>query len=75
MMNSKLLLVLILASLAVMFIAQNVAAVEIGFLFWKVSITSGLLIFFTLLLGMILGWSTHSYLLYRKSKDEYNYLR
>lgn len=74
-MNLKLALVLILASLAVMFIAQNVAAVEIGFLFWKVSIASGLLIFFTLLMGMILGWSAHSYLLYRKSRDEYNYLR
>lgn len=73
-MNFKLALVLILSSLAVIFIAQNVTAVEIGFLFWRVSISSGLLLFFTMLTGMILGWFTHSYLLYRKSRDEYDYL-
>jgi uncharacterized integral membrane protein len=68
-MNLKLILLLILSSLAVIFIAQNVAVVEIGFLFWRVSMSSALLIFFTLMMGFILGWFLHSYLLYRKSKD------
>jgi len=69
-MNFKLVLILILASMAVLFIAQNVAVVEIGFLFWRASMSSALLIFFTLMLGFVLGWSLHSYLLYRKAKDK-----
>lgn len=74
-MNFKLILILVLASLAVVFIAQNVAVVEIGFLFWRASMSSALLIFFTLMIGFVLGWSLHSYLLYRKAKDESNFLR
>jgi uncharacterized integral membrane protein len=74
-MNLKLALILILSSLAVVFIAQNVAVVEIGFLFWRATMSSALLIFFTLMIGFLLGWFLHSYLLYRKSKGEPVYLR
>jgi len=69
-MNLRLTLILLLSSLAVVFIAQNVAVVEIVFLYWSASMSSALLIFFTLLIGFILGWFLHSYLLYRKSKSE-----
>lgn len=69
-MNLKLALILVLSSLAVVFIAQNVAVVEIGFLFWRASMSSALLIFFTLMIGFLLGWFLHSYLLYRKSRSE-----
>jgi uncharacterized integral membrane protein len=69
-MNLKLILVLVLSSLAVLFIAQNVAIVGISFLFWKASMSSALLIFFTLVVGFLLGWFLHSYLLYRKSRHE-----
>lgn len=74
-MNLKLTLILILSSLAVVFIAQNVAVVEVSFLNWRVSMSSALLIFFTLMTGFLLGWFLHSYLLYRKSKAESVYLR
>jgi uncharacterized integral membrane protein len=53
--NSKLVLILILASLAVVFVAQNAAVVEIAFLFWGISMSSAILIFFTLMLGFLLG--------------------
>ena len=69
-MNLRLTLILILSSLAVIFIAQNVAVVEIGFLYWRVSMSSALLIFFTLMIGFLLGWFLHSYLLHRKAKGE-----
>ncbi|MDD5176381.1 MAG: LapA family protein [Sterolibacterium sp.] len=69
-MNMKLILILILSSLAVIFIAQNVTVVEINFLIWKASMSSSLLIFFTLVLGFILGWFNHGYVLYRKAKAE-----
>lgn len=65
-MNLKLILILILASLAVVFVAQNAVLVEISFLFWRASISSVLLIFFTVMTGFVLGWSLHSYLTYRK---------
>jgi uncharacterized integral membrane protein len=77
-MNLRLLLILILSSLAVLFIAQNVAVVEIGFLFWRASMSSALLIFFSLMTGFVLGWFLHSYLLRRKAmgnKGELLYLR
>jgi len=69
-MNLRLILVLILGSLAVIFIAQNVTVVEISFLFWRASLSSALLIFFTLMIGFLLGWFLHSYLLYQKSKSD-----
>ena len=67
-MNLKLALIVVLASLAVLFVAQNVATVEIGFLYWRTSMSSALLIFFSLLLGFLLGWFLHGYLLYRRNK-------
>lgn len=69
-MNLRLILVLILGSLAVIFIAQNVAVVEISFLFWRASLSSALLIFFTLMIGFLLGWFLNSYLLYQKSRSD-----
>jgi uncharacterized integral membrane protein len=74
-MNFRLTLILILSSFAVLFIAQNSNVVEISFLFWGASMSSALLIFFTLLIGFLLGWFIHSYFLYRKSKDDFIYLR
>ena len=74
-MNFKLTLILILSSFAVLFIAQNSNVVEIGFLFWRASMSSALLIFFTLMIGFLLGWFIHSYFLYRKSRDDLIYLR
>jgi uncharacterized integral membrane protein len=74
-MNTKLALLLILSTLAVVFVTQNVAAVEIGFLFWSASISSSLLIFVTLMLGFFLGWFLNDYLRYRKYKGRAVYSR
>jgi uncharacterized integral membrane protein len=74
-MNIKLALLLILSTLAVVFVAQNVAAVEISFLFWNASVSSSLLLFFTLLLGFLLGWFLNDYLRYRKYKGRAVYSR
>ncbi len=69
-MNFKLILIIILTSFVVIFITQNVAVVEVSFLLWSISMSRALLIFFSLSIGFILGWFLHSYLSYRKSKDE-----
>jgi putative membrane protein len=75
MMNSKLVLVLLLSSLAAVFIAQNIDVVEVSFLFWRASISSALLIFFTLLMGFFLGWATHVYFLFRRTRNELSFYR
>lgn len=66
-MNPKLALVLILSIFALIFIVQNFAVVEISFLYWRVSMSSALLIFLTLIIGFVLGWLFHSHLLHQKS--------
>lgn len=67
-MNYKLLLILILAGVAVLFIIQNAAVVEIQFLFWSMQMPRSLLMFFLLAIGIIIGWFLHGYLKYRKGK-------
>lgn len=68
-MNYKLTLILTLVGLAVLFIIQNIAAVEIQFLFWSIQMSRSLLIFSLLAIGVIIGWFLHGYLKYRKDKS------
>jgi len=70
-MNIRLILVLVLTSITIIFITQNVSVVEVTFLFWSISMSRALLIFFTLAIGFVLGWFLHSYFTYRHSKDEF----
>lgn len=70
-MNTRLILLLVITGIAVLFITQNVAVVEVNFLFWSLAMSRALLIFFTLAIGFLLGWFLHSYFTYRKSRDEY----
>lgn len=69
-MNNKLILILILVGLVVLFIIQNVAVVEIQFLFWSMQISRSLLIFFVLAIGILVGWFLHSFLKHRKERSE-----
>ena len=69
-MNYKLLFVLIVAGLAVLFIIQNVAVVEIRFLFWSIQMSRSLLMFFLLAIGIIMGWFLHGYFDYRKARSQ-----
>jgi uncharacterized integral membrane protein len=58
-MNYKLILGIILAGMAVLFMIQNVAPAELTFLFWTLSMSRALLMFLTLSVGVILGWLVH----------------
>lgn len=69
-MNYKLIFILIIVGLAVLFIVQNVAVVEIQFLFWSTQMSRSLLIFLLLAIGILVGWFLRSYLRYRKDKSE-----
>jgi len=69
-MNIKLLLVLVLAGFAVLFIIQNASVVEIQFLIWSIRMSLSILMFLLLAIGILMGWSLHSYLKYRKNKTK-----
>lgn len=65
-MNAKLFFVLLLLGAAVLFIIQNVAMVEIQFLFWSMQMSRSLLMFFLLAVGILIGWFMHAYLKHRR---------
>jgi uncharacterized integral membrane protein len=69
-MNFKMGLIAILALLALIFLAQNIDVVIVRFLFWELSMSRAILLFFSLLIGFIIGWFLHSYLSYRRNKKE-----
>jgi lipopolysaccharide assembly protein A len=52
-MNFKIGLVAVLAFLALIFLVQNVEVVKVTFLFWEISMSRAVLIFFSLLIGFI----------------------
>ncbi|MCG6534724.1 MAG: LapA family protein [Syntrophales bacterium LBB04] len=69
-MNFKIILIVIVVCLALLFTIRNVAAVTVSIFFWQISLSLALLIFFTLAVGFIVGWFLHSFLAYRKDKQE-----
>ena len=67
-MNYKMGLVAILALFVLIFLTQNVEVVKVSFLFWEISMSRAVLLFFSLLIGFIIGWLAHSFLSYRINK-------
>ncbi len=59
-MNAKLIIGIILAGMAAVFIIQNVTSVDLTFLFWTLSMSRALLMLLILSLGIILGWMLHA---------------
>jgi putative membrane protein len=70
-MNFKMGIVAILAFFALIFVAQNIDVITVKFLLWELSMSRAVLLFFSLLLGFIIGWLLHSYMAYRKDKKEF----
>lgn len=60
-MSLKLAFILTLIGLAVLFVVQNVAIVEIQFLAWSLAVSRAILIFIVLAIGILVGWLLHSY--------------
>ena len=66
--NAKLFVVLFLLGAAVLFIIQNVAVVEIQFLFWSIQMSRSLLMFLLLAVGILIGWFLHAYMKHRRAR-------
>ncbi len=69
-MNYKLTISLILIGLAVLFVVQNAAVVDIRLLFWTVSMSRALMIFFLLAIGIIIGWLLRSFAEHKQQEQE-----
>lgn len=74
-MNFKMGLVAILVFFALVFVAQNIDVVTMKFLLWELSMSRAVLLFFSLLIGFIIGWLLHSYIAYRKDKKEFQNIK
>lgn len=71
-MHFKLIISLLLVGLTVLFIVQNVAIVEVQFLFWSAQIPRSVLMFIVMAIGVVVGWFLHSYSNYRRSSISKN---
>lgn len=67
-MSIKLIAALTLMGLVILFVLQNVAVVEIQFLFWSFSIARSLLLFLVMGIGILLGWLLKSFAVMQKKK-------
>ncbi len=56
-MQWKFWLVIAALFLLVIFVAQNYEKVEIRFLFWAFTTSRAIVLFFTLITGMVIGWT------------------
>ncbi len=65
-MNSKTISLVSLAVPAVLFIVQNIAIVEIQFLFWSLKISQSLIVLLLLVIGTVMGWFLRGYYTYQK---------
>jgi len=63
-MKAKSIIVLILLTLVVIFLLQNITVVKIQFLFWSIQMSRALFMFFILAIGIFVGWALGGY--YRK---------
>ena len=55
-MNIKVYVGVVLVALIVIFTVQNAAVVSINFLFWDLSVSRALMIFFVAIIGFLIGW-------------------
>jgi putative membrane protein len=59
-LNFKQIISLALAALTILFILQNIAVINISFLFWTFFISRSVLIFVVLLIGIAIGFLLRS---------------
>ena len=64
-MHAKLVVSLVIACLVVIFILQNMAVVNVNFLFWSLSMSRSLLIIVFVGIGVLIGWILSSYVSFR----------
>jgi uncharacterized integral membrane protein len=69
-MNVKLIIGLVIICLVAIFIIQNAAIVEIQVFFWTIAMSSILLMFILLFIGVAVGWLLNSYYTHKKEESD-----
>jgi uncharacterized integral membrane protein len=69
-MRFKLALILVLACLTLVFMAQNVLIIKLRFLFWGLSMHLSLFAFLLFAIGAAAGWLLHSYSQHRRERKK-----
>mgnify|MGYP000691736742 CR=1 FL=1 len=59
-MKLRLVITVTLLLLVGIFVVQNAVTVEVRLLFWRIEMPRALLIFMTLLIGAVVGWSARA---------------
>ncbi len=67
-MHLNKILVLILVGITGLFILQNLAVVEIQFLFWSFSLPRAILLLIILAIGFLTGWLVKSHFTHRENE-------
>ncbi len=65
-MKPKQAVILILAVVLIVIVIQNSNVVDVHLLFWKVSMSMIILIFFVALIGFTIGYLSHHFVMERK---------
>ncbi|MGC9365398.1 MAG: LapA family protein [Fidelibacterota bacterium] len=69
-MQWKMILWGIIVVLLIIFIIQNVAVMDLKFLFWKMSMSRSLMMFFLVIIGIAIGWFWKGVSVRRKKRDQ-----
>jgi len=69
-MNYKLFTTVFLLALAIIFIVQNAAVVELRFLFWKLAMSRALMFSLLVLIGIGIGWLIRGHMLHQARNHE-----
>ncbi len=69
-LNPRIIVGIVLAALAVIFILQNTNDVEINFLFWDFTFGMWLALLIALVFGLVIGWGLHVWQGRRKRKRD-----
>lgn len=65
-MNTRIAIGLAVAVLSMLFIVQNIAVVEVKFLFWSIEMSRALLMVILLVAGIVIGWLLAGFFRIRK---------
>ncbi len=68
-MKPKMAIVLILFILLTVIVIQNSNAADVHILFWNISMSMIILIFFAALIGFVIGYLAHHFIMERKRKN------
>lgn len=69
-MKVKLVISIILLTVAILFVYQNTDLVSVDFLAWSVELSLALLVLFVFAAGLTLGWLLNSYLRFSRNRKK-----